>query len=200
MIDDLILFTIYCHSFNYCSFDKMKCLVLSILVLTCATVDSLLCIRRQGNLNPTLLDVTNPDFVELILNLPSIKVDNDDFCHVRLEVDIDWNWIEISFHKHYKHPKLDDEEVLYGTYITRREGRTRTIINLLEYGCSADNCDKKFIVGHIGWLVTTKQSQLATHITQLFKNDTKEPGNNLRIIIEKKWMFHFLKPRWRFSK
>jgi hypothetical protein len=170
----------------------MKCLVLSILVLICATVDGLLCIDREDPLETLLFNVSPDEFVKSVHNLSSIEVGNDDLCRVKFEIYVDMGWLsKISFSKHLSDSEVVDNEVQYETYWMPRETESMIIINFLEYACSEDNCDKQFIVDHIGWLSTATHSQLAMNIIKLIKDDKKKPGNNLKIIIEKNECFIF---------
>jgi hypothetical protein len=165
----------------------MKCLVLLILVFICATVDGLLCIKRKNQLGAVLFDLEPENFETIIYNLSSIKVGDNDLCRVKFEIIIGLEFLgTISFNTDLSDSELDNNEVLYETYFFFDESDDALIVKNLEYACSEDDCDKQFIVDHIGWFFPIIHEELAWNITQLIKDDNKEPGNNFKIIIEKK--------------
>jgi hypothetical protein len=169
----------------------MKCLVLLILVFICTTVDGLSCIDGEESLGMAVFDRPPEDFVTVAYNLPTIKVGDNDVCRVKFVSHAGMKWFGmISYDTDFTNSELGNNEVLYETHFVFDESKDM-ISNHLEYACSEDNCDKQFIVDHIGWLFTITHSQLAMNINQLIKDDNINPGNNFKIIIEKKRFLFF---------
>ena len=158
----------------------MKVLVLLILAVICVGVDGLSCINQKEPLKQIWLGFTLDSLVKRISNLTSINVGQNDLCRaeIRIEINSIWTFMTISFTNHLEDSMLDDNIIEYYTYLGSTETGDIDIRTFLQYACSEDNCDKKFIIDHIGWLLEQTHSQLSLNISQYFKDDKQELGMN----------------------
>ena len=157
--------------------DWMKSITLVILLSICTTSSGLSCVNGSGFLVKSLNGFDNDRFQEEIRNLSTITLEDKSLCRVKLELHHEQKRLIVVFNRNLANSELNKSMVEFALRMEPSSFGNMAnfkINNYLEYACSNDECDKQFIIDHIGWLYKNTYTELKEQFDPLLRgNATK---------------------------
>ncbi|UJR07382.1 hypothetical protein I4U23_011668 [Adineta vaga] len=111
----------------------------------------------------TLINFTVQSFEEKLNKQNTGQNKDVKLCRVELYLNYINSYLRVTFSPGLMKSELPNGVTQFDTIISKVNPPTNTLSNFLEYACSTDNCDKKFALAHIQWLLNAQYTTL--HIT-----------------------------------
>jgi hypothetical protein len=116
------------------------------------------------------------EFKKMIESLPPIKYDHDSLCHIQLYMNYNKQSLTIKFTEHLEESTLENQHVEVDLIVIDNDIKDGGVRHVLEYACSDDKCEKKFINKYIDWFVEGDYSELQEELVPFIFDNDKQPG------------------------
>ena len=154
----------------------MKHLTLFTLLIGLTTGSGLSCIKTDEPLEVSLDDFDEEAFSDQIDGLEdSVDVD-DGYCRLQIKLDYHQELLTVSFTEDIQTGLVGVDQIRFETIVLAINATDATVINIFEYACDSDECEKHFLVDMVGWLLEFDTTELQTEVMPWFSGDTHESG------------------------
>jgi hypothetical protein len=123
--------------------------------------------------------LANFDIQSFEEELADLEVDEHDIiklCRIELFLDYLAQRLQVEFSPELENSQLSDGQVRLDTFIVAMDDGSTKIVNILEYACSDEECDKEFAIKHISWLLNAQYTILNAKIRPLLLGNTEGVG------------------------
>jgi hypothetical protein len=143
-------------------------------LLILSTSFSLKCIRQDEPLYEIIFNYKYENFLKKLKDLPSnIRTR----CRTKLSIESQPTQLTIYFSKILSMSNLSDYNVQVNTFIHYDTITSTSLFTTLEYACSGpDNCERQFVLDHIGWFVRENDLKLQITTAWLLQVAANNPG------------------------
>jgi hypothetical protein len=163
----------------------MKMFPIPIVLLFLFPISHALSCITEDTFTAPLDNFNIQSFAEELKDLEVDEDDTRDLCRIELFIDYSEQQLEVRFSPELENNELPDGQVRFDTLTVLTDDGSTVLVNILEYACSDEECDKEFAIKHISWLLNAQYPSLITKVRPLLLGNTKDAGKSLSIVLSK---------------
>ena len=126
----------------------MKWLTLAVILFSCAYNDSVRC-RRNDDKKPLKIPSEQLEFntfLNMIEDLSFDEFDNDNLCRIQIYINNNDKTVTLKFIKDLLNNRSENQDIHVNTFIQNSTGPNLDVYHVIDYACSSDNCEEKFLL------------------------------------------------------